>query len=436
MPRLGLDIGTTSICAVVLREDGRQLFAKSAANSSGIKTAYAYEAAQDPQRIWEICQALLRDCLAAVPGIVGIGVTGQMHGLLYLDEAGNSISPLYTWQDESGSQPIPGAPEDESHCQRLSRLTGYAVSSGFGCATLFCHAAQGRIPAGAAQICTIHAYAAMRLCGKRRPLLHHSDAASFGLFDLKAGCFDPKALEAAQLPPALFPALTAHYDVLGDYRGIPVRVAIGDNQASFLGAAKVPANSVLVNFGTGSQLSLCAGFLAPEQIAPGAELRPLCGEQYLYVGSALCGGRAYALLEEFFRQCAEFLGCAAKEPTQVYAAMDRLLRQTPFPADPLRVDPRFAGERQAPHLRGGIERIGLQNFTPGHLLWGLLEGMAEELHRFYAASGLTRTILVGAGNALRKNEALRRAVERRFGLPLILAPYEEEAASGAALIGD
>ena len=426
MSFLGLDIGTTSICVVVTDGGGQLLHCESANNDSG---AFV----QNPERIWETCTKLLERAFAARPDIAGVGVCGQMHGLLYLDAGGRPVSPLYTWQDESGNALFDG---NETYAQALTARTGYGMASGFGCTTLFVHAQKGEIPAAAARICTVHDYAAMRLCGLVEPVMHASDAASFGLFDLQKLQFDLEAVRAACLPEALFPDVTADFDVLGTYRGLPVVVAMGDNQASFLGAAEEPDRTVLVNVGTGSQCSLTSTYVPPEGLPPGAELRPLCGDRYLYAGSALCGGRAFALVKDFFAQCAQFMGMEISGGG-VYAAMDRLLeeKENPLPSESrLRVDTRFAGTRQNPALRGSVTGLGTDNFTPGHLLWGLVEGMAGELCEFYRGSGETRGLLVGAGNGLRKNAALRQALERLFGMPLIVPPYGEEAARGAAKI--
>jgi len=425
MNYIGLDIGTTSICLVVTDGAGALLFCESAQNNSG-------DTVQNPERIWEICIGLLKKAFAACPGIAGIGVCGQMHGVLYLDGKGEPVSPLCTWQDESGNEPMA---DGRTYAEALSALTGHAMASGFGCTTLFAQARKGVIPESAAQICTIHDWVAMRLCGLARPVMHASDAASFGLFDLKNLCFDMEAVGAAGLPEALFPRVTADFDVLGKYKNMPVTVAVGDNQASFLGAAEEPGRTVLVNVGTGSQCSLASEYMPPEQLPTGAELRPLCGSQYLFVGSALCGGRAFALAKDFFLRCAHFLGMENMGDSAVYAAMDGLLTENPPPSESrLRVDTRFAGTRQDPALRGRVEGIGTDNFTPAHLLWGLVEGMAGELYEFYRSGGLERGLLVGAGNGLRKNPALRQALECRFGMPLAVAPYGEEAARGAAAI--
>ena len=429
---LGLDIGTTSICAAVADAAGALLFCETAQNDSG-------DIVQNPQRIWEICINILDRAMAACPDIAGIGLCGQMHGVLYLDTEGRPVSPLYTWQDESGNNIARGAVSTLPDCnvtyaQALSARTGHAMASGFGCTTLFVHAQTGVIPPAATRICTIHDWVAMRLCGLTSPVMHASDAASFGLFDLHALHFDMAAIRAASLPEALFPSVTAGFDILGAYKGIPVAVAVGDNQASFLGAAEDPARTVLVNVGTGSQCSLAGAYLPPEQLPPGVELRPLCGDQYLYVGSALCGGRVFALAKGFFSRCAEFLGIDLPERA-VYAAMDALLKENPPPLETrLRVDTRFAGTRRDPSLRGGLAGLGTDNFTPAHLLWGLVEGIAEELYDFFGVGGTERELLVGAGNGLRKNAALRQALERRFGMPLAVPPYGEEAARGAAKI--
>ncbi len=430
MSYLGLDIGTTSISAVVLPPEGGQpLFARTIPNAGGLRTGRTYERTQDPLRIRRDSLTLIEAAMEAVPGVKAIGVTGQMHGMLYLDERGEPLSSLYTWEDESGNERMDGA--DTTYAASLCARTGYRVASGFGCVTLYAHGCRGEIPAGAAQICTIHDYVAMSFCGLRRPVMHSSDAASYGLFDLRVGQFDLEAIQKAALPVRLFPAVTGQFDVLGEYRGTPVTVAIGDNQASFLGAAAQPGESLLVNFGTGSQLTLATPYLPPERIAPGAELRPLCGDQFLYVGSALCGGRAWAALAAFF---AAVPPSGESDLNEMYDILNTLTGDLnpPPPEEALRVDTRFAGTRQEPGLRGGVGNLGLDNFTPRHLAWGMLFGMAEELCRYYRESGLERNLLLGAGNALRKNAALRLAVERTFGLPLSIPPVTEEAACGAA----
>ncbi|URW86610.1 hypothetical protein M5E86_02710 [Blautia wexlerae] len=75
---------------------------------------------------------------------------------------------------------------------------------------------------------------------------------------------------------------------MGTYRGRTVTTAIGDNQASFLGAAGDEENILLVNMGTGGQISvLSSQYFSGD----GIEARPFLNRKYLLAGASLCGGR-------------------------------------------------------------------------------------------------------------------------------------------------
>ena len=81
-----------------------------------------------------------------------IGVTGQQHGILYLDGRGEAVSPLYTWQDGRGGRRYRG---EESYADWIRRETGCQVSPGYGLVTHFWLAQNGQIPERAAILCTI-----------------------------------------------------------------------------------------------------------------------------------------------------------------------------------------------------------------------------------------------------------------------------------------
>jgi sedoheptulokinase len=112
--------------------------------------------------------------------------------------------------------------------------------------------------------------------------------------------------------------------------------------------------------------------------------------------------------------------------------------EPPAGAASLVVDTRFAGARGAPDVRGSIGNIGVDNFSPAHLISGLRDGIAEELLSFYqrmppAARGRVKR-LVGSGNAVRLNPALRKAFEKKLGMPMRMPAHREEASFGAALL--
>ena len=202
MKVLGLDIGTTTISAVVYEAGTGVLTAKTVASESFIP-GESWEKIQDPHIIYEKAMASVQQMLDLHPDIQAIGVTGQMHGIVYLDEAGDPVSPLYIWQDGRGDLPC----GDTTWAGRLSQITGYEVATGYGMVTHYYNLNHGLVHENAAVFCTIHDYLAMKLAGLTRPLTEPTDAASLGLFDGPKGCFDPKALEAAGIDDALVPGL-------------------------------------------------------------------------------------------------------------------------------------------------------------------------------------------------------------------------------------
>ena len=426
MKTFGLDLGTTSICAVVFEEKTGVLAAKTVRNAAFLP-GESWERTQDAAAIFDIALSLMQELLEQFPDVSAIGVTGQMHGILYLDAQGHCVSPLYTWQDGRAGLPFD---ETESWAEHLSRLTGYPVSAGYGLATHDYNVNHALVPEGAACFCTIADYLAMRLAGRTSPLLDASNAASLGLFDLQKSRFDEAAIQSAGLSKTLLPQLAQNAYLGTGFFGKPVYTAIGDNQAAFLGSVDKKEDTLLVNVGTGSQVAV----FSPEFLrAPGLETRPFPGGGYLLVGAALCGGRSYALLERFFRQTVQM---ATGKDESLYRAMERALDAAGDISDAPEAITTFEGTRDDPALRGSFQNISAENFTPVHFMHSVMNGMAQELYGMYRgyldAGGKKPSAMLGSGNGLRKNRHLQKAFERVFSCPMALSPYEEEAACGAA----
>ena len=367
--------------------------------------------------------------------ISGIGVAGQMHGILYVDAAGRACSPLYTWQDGRGDVLEPGG---ASTAARLSEALGSRVSTGMGTVTHAFNAAHGLVPRDAVSLCTIADYAAMALSGVSAPRMDASNAASLGFFDLDRLDFRRDAISRLGLDAGLFPEVTREFPVLGQARpgtaapgaarpGAVVCAAAGDNQASFLGSVHDVGSTVLFNVGTGSQVSVCVDSAAA---VPGMDIRPFPFGGFLAVGAALCGGTSYALLRRFFERTVQlFTGTAASIS---WEAMNAAAGKS------LDVNTRFNGTREDPSLRGSISGISLDNFTPENLVAGVREGIAGELLEFYdrvpAARRARVTSAAGSGNGIRLNPALRAVFESRLGLTLNVPRHTEETSFGAALL--
>lgn len=427
MKTLGLDIGTTTISAVIHDTDQGVLAAKTVKNDSFLP-GESWERIQSPEMIYEKAMASLQELLSAHPDVAAIGLTGQMHGILYLDAAGNPVSPLYIWQDGRGDLPHD---ENRSWAGYLSEITGYAVATGYGLVTHAYNLHHGLVPETAVTLCTIHDYLAMKLSCRTAPVMEPTDAASLGFYDGPGGCFDLTALQKAGIDPAILPKLIAEPCLGAGELGIPVYAGLGDNQASFLGATGGRTDVLLVNVGTGSQISV----YSPEYMQTATlETRPFPDGGWLLVGASLCGGRSYALLENFFRETAKMV---TGSEISAYDGMTRLLESVPPAENYPEITTLFQGTRKDPTLRGSITGLGTDNFTPLHFIYGVMHGMADELYAMYKGfldmGGTPPAAMIGSGNGLRRNPHLCKIFEDTFGCPLILSVNDEEAACGAAI---
>ena len=412
-----IDIGTTTVSAVVLDIlNEKQLECFNMPNDSDIAPKNEGERTQDPRKILQVARALIKKIYDKYPRVISLGFTGQMHGILYVDKDGQAVSPLYTWQDQRG----------EEYLAEMKRATGYTLAAGYGLVTHYYNMKKGLVPDNAYTFCSIMDYLVMQISGLKKPVVHPSVAASFGLFDIKANGFDKVALSTLGIDIPL-PEIVGD-SVIGRYGKTAMAPAIGDNQASVFGSVRDEENSVLVNYGTGSQVSVITDMTTADTPL---EVRPYIGGRNIVCGCGLCGGYSYALLEKFFAGYAKALGVEDNQ----YKIMDELAAKAYDEGKkPLCVSTLFKGSRTDPDKRASVTGIGTDNFTPEQLILGVNYGMAEELYDMYKAAGLSgRTTLVASGNGVQKNKVLRNYLVDIFGMELKLPAKGEEAATGAAM---
>ena len=457
MKSIGLDIGTTTICGILMDSTTGEMLKKiTLPNDASIKGKEDFEKLQDTEKIEKKCFQIVEELASEADDLVSIGVTGQMHGILYVDQEGRVVSPLMTWQDGRGNRPCqPG----KSYAEVLSEQTGYRLATGFGAVTHYYNIKNNLVPENAVTFCTIPDYISMRLAGLYKPVLHASMAASLGLFSMEQGMFDLKVIENSGMDSSFFPEVRKEEASIGIWKNdVKVSLALGDNQASFLGSVDDKSN-VLVNVGTGSQVSvLGTEFRTFENL----ECRPFMEGRYLYVGSPLCGGYSYALLKNFFEDVLEMCG---KEPTPaMYETMNAAGRKSREQGASLLVDTRFHGSRRNPEIRGKIENLSPENFNAGALVCGVLEGICKELWDLYQdyemqiANDETETAgnevptigdaaeiygvvdaqdnylcITGSGNGIRRNPLLQEIFCEKFGKEIKVPLYAEEASYGSAL---
>ncbi|BCX03187.1 MAG: xylulokinase [Candidatus Roseilinea sp.] len=452
MLSLGLDIGTTTITALAFDVVAMRVVAHAAALNDAACTPADKRAEGwaelDLDRAFDVALHALKQVVADLGSHAGrvhtIGVTGQMHGVAFLGRDLRPVRPAITWQDHRAQDMIP---------EFIVRAGGEGAFANMGCLpaagylgpTLYWLRRRDALP-DAYACCIPDAIAAM--LAAQPPVSDPTLAASTGLFDILHHRWDEALLNALEMPAHLLPpvvesgARVGHLQTgLAQRLGLPdhvvVGAALGDHQASLIGSRCDVPGQLHINIGTSGQVSLVVNHFAPAMAEHGIETRPFPGRRFILTGAALCGGDALALLRRFFADALVIFGAHVPDGDTMFAAMLTAAAGIPPGADGLRIWPTFDGARHRPGSSAAFTGLRRANFTPAHVIHATIEGIADELGAFYDAmheAGFAGRSLAGAGNALRRNALLRQAVERRFGMPLHMPPWEAEAAVGAAIL--
>lgn len=454
---LGIDLGTTKITALALELPAGNILAWAAAPNQAEITSPNDKARGysewDVRRIADIACACLRQVAESLVGreneLLGIGITGQQHGVVLVDDRLVPLTPLVNWQDRRGEELFPGA--DQTYVQRARKLVGDDAPSRAGCklatgymgVTLFWMKEGGILPAGGTA-CFLMDYFGALLTGTP-PVTDATCAASSGLLKVPDGDWDQAMLDALSLRREMFPEVRSSGEYLGGLTpalakatglpaGLPVFGGIGDNHASFLGSVGSAADSILVNVGTGGQVAIFSDRFTWD---PLLETRPFPRGGCLVVSAGLAGGASYAVLERFFREVGvQLFGIKAEAP--LFALMNQLAATVQVGAAGLSCEPLFSGTRACPEVRASWRGASTVNFTPAHMIRALLEGMARTFRQGFESmvqiAGRRPGRLVGAGNGLRENSVLGQIVQDAFAMPLVYPKQREEAAVGAALL--
>ena len=411
---IGIDIGTTSICGILYDRDNKKTI-----QSYSVSNNYIDEksAAQSPSAIFSKVLDIINSFISFSKDshIEGLSISSQMHGILYVDKEGNAITPFYTWQNQWGL--IAGKEEE------ISNILDFNVYSGYGIVT---HLQNPQVKKNAMYFCNIGDYVLMKLSGNKVPISDISIAASMGIWNTEKSCM------VSEYPTEnyLFPKVLTIPTVIGEYDGIKLVQAIGDNQASFLGSVTEIDKSILLNYGTSGQLSL---YSDDSFSFDGFEKRPL-GEGFLYVAFSLSGGDSFKLLANFFAEAMNLGDFDGK--TSIYEALDKI-DISKISNEGITFSPYFQGKRGSDKIDASITGLTKLNFHPFNVFRALLEGITQELYQYYILLPpsliMQKNILIGAGNGIKKNRNLRTVINEYYKREIVLSNEIEDSCIGSII---
>jgi xylulokinase len=407
-PLVGLDVGTSGVKALALSDNGEVI--RRAEHSYPLSTPRPGWSEQDPDD-WvhasEACAAELGVELEQA------GLSGQMHGLVVLDENGNVLRPAILWNDQRTAAECAEI-EDRVGLERLIELTGNRALTGFTAPKLlWLRNHEPETYARIAHILLPKDYVRFRASGTRA--IDVADASGTLLFDVANRRWSDDVLTALEIPHEWLPPAHESPDVMG----------AGDQAAGALGVGIAGPGPLSIVLGTSGVV-----FAALEEYRPEREAR-------LHTFCHAVPGIWHAM--------GVMLSAAGSlqwlRSTLGAASYDQLLEEAaawPPGAESLLFQPYLAGERTPhadPDARGAFVGLSLRH-DRGALVRAVLEGVAYGLRdslELLRSVGVDAQVgRVSGGGA--RSELWLRIVASVLGIPLERTVAEEGAAYGAALL--
>src|SRR4051794_9313346 len=419
---VGLDVGTTAVKALALSQDGS--IVARAEREYGLSTPRPGWSEQDPEDWWRATE----DALAAldVGRPDGIGLSGQMHGLVALDSADAVIRPAILWNDQRTGAECAEI-EQRVGFERLVRLTGNRALTGFTAPKLVWmrhHEPENwdRV----AHVLLPKDYVRLRMTGERA--IDVADASGTLLFDVARRTWSDEVLDALEIPREWLPRALESPEVSGETpEGVPVAAGAGDQAAGALGVGVDRVGPLSIALGTsGVVFAALDAFAADPQARVHAFCHAVPGGWHA-MGVMLSAAGSLAWLRDA-------LGTGSG-----YDELTAAAQEWPPGTEGLTFLPYLTGERTPhadPHARAAFAGLTLRH-DRGAFVRAVLEGVAyglrDSLELLRELGVDPRAGHVSGGGA--RSALWLRIIASVLGLPLQRAATDEGSAYGAALLG-
>ncbi|MDX6342760.1 MAG: xylulokinase [Trebonia sp.] len=421
---VGIDVGTTAVKGLAIDEAGGVL--ARVEEPLELSTPRTGRSEQDPEDWWRATESVLAKLHDAAGAPAGIGLSGQMHGLVALDANDRVLRPAILWNDQRTGDQVKQI-ERTLGLERLIELTGNRALTGFTAPKLlWLREHEPKVYGRVARIALPKDYVRLRLCGEHATDV--SDASGTLLLNVAERRWSQEVLDALQLDPGWLPRLQEGPEVSGTTPdGVPVAAGGGDQAAGALGVGVDRAGPVSVALGTSGVVFAA---LEEYQAEPEARVHAFCHAipgAWHAMGVMLSAAGSLRWLRD------------AAAPGVGY---DQLLAQAaewPPGTDGLLFLPYLAGERTPhadPEARGAFTGLSVRH-DRGALVRAVLEGVAFGLRdslELIAALGEPPSLgRVSGGGA--RSELWLQIVASVLELPLERVAVDEGAAFGAAILG-
>jgi xylulokinase len=259
---VGIDVGTSAVKGIAIDEHGSVLARSECSYPLSMPRPGWVE--QDPEDWWQATESVLSQ-LGRAGAPDGIGLSGQMHGLVALDSADRVLRPAILWNDQRTAAEC-RAIEEAVGLRRLIELTGNRALPGFTAPKLlWLRSHQPDLWSRVRHVLLPKDYVRLRLCGERATDV--ADASGTLLLDVAQRAWSAEVLEVLELDRTTLPTLLESPAVSGLARlggaKVPIAAGAGDQAAGALGVGVARPSALSIVLGTsGVVFAACDEFLA------------------------------------------------------------------------------------------------------------------------------------------------------------------------------
>jgi xylulokinase len=444
---LGIDLGTSAVKCILVGEDG------------AVKASHSIEypldqphpgwAEQRPEDWWQgtaLCvKQLMEQSGITASSVKGIGLSGQMHGSVFLDEQLKVIRPALLWCDQrTGAQCE--AIEQAIGAKRLGELTGNKALTGFTAPKiLWVRDQEPQNYANIAHVMLPKDYVRLQMTGTFG--MDMADASGTLLLNVAERRWSSEVLELLEIPASWLPPLFESNEVVGQLRqeqaelmglsvGIPVVAGGGDQACGAVGVGVVEKGIASVALGTSGVVFVHDDhYHADEECRLHSFCHGVPGKWHR-MGVMLSAGGAFQWWKNHFGYEEKLK--AAEEGRDPYEYLTALAETAPIGSEGLLFLPYLTGERTPhpdPKARGGFIGLNLRH-GKAHMTRAVLEGITFGLRdslELMKESGVhVSELRVNGGGA--RSPFWRQMIADIFGYPVVTVNSTDGPAYGAAVM--
>ncbi|MGB9857538.1 MAG: xylulokinase [Dictyoglomaceae bacterium] len=445
---IGIDVGTTGSKALLVDKEGKVI--QSWTEEYPLYTPYPGWSEQDPEDWWratkKAIQMILKLSSISPKEIKGIGLTGQMHGSVFLDSQGNVIRRAILWNDQRTAKQCEEIVERVGGVKNLLNLTLNLALTGFTAPKiLWLRENEPENYKKVKKVLLPKDYIRYRLTGEYASEV--SDASGTLLFDVKNRRWSKEMLSLLDIPEDFMPKVYESPEItgyikkdvaeeLGIPEGTPVVGGGGDQAAQAVGTGVVKSGIVSVTLGTSGVVF--AHLDKPEGEKEG-RLHTFCHAvpgKWHTMGVMLSAGGSFRWFRDSFGEIEmEISKWTGKDP---YEFLSMEAEKASRGSEGLIFLPYLTGERTPypdPMAKGVFVGITLRHKKP-HFVRSVLEGVAfglrDSLELIKSLGIEIKEIRVSGGGA--RSPIWRQILADIFNSPIVTINVTEGAAYGAALI--